>query len=301
MPTAADPLLLLAMDHRASFAKLFGDEAHPSGAALARLQDAKALIYAGLLRARDRVASGRCGVLVDEEFGGAEIVRAHGDGLVLAVPIEASGRDWFAPVWGDEWMAHVRSTAPDFAKVLVRDNPDLDPVERASQLERLGEVSRTLRDAGVPLICELLVPATPEQLAAVDGDADRYDREVRADLTVRVIADASAHDLRPELWKVEGFDEAVDARRVAGAAMAADAEARLIVLGRDAPRDRLDTWLRVAAGIDGFVGFAIGRSIWEDAIRSGIPTDAGARQRIVDEVAGRYLGFIGTWSAAREG
>ena len=49
--------------------------------------------------------------------------------MVLAVPIEASGHDWFTLQWGDDWLSHVDSIRPDYAKVLVRDNPDFPAAE----------------------------------------------------------------------------------------------------------------------------------------------------------------------------
>lgn len=60
-----------------------------------------------------------------------------------------------------------------------------------------------------------------------------------------------------------------------------------IVLGRDAPADRLNHWLDVAAPIQGFVGFAIGRSIWEDAVRDWHDGRAGEEQS-VERVAERW-------------
>ena len=119
---------------------------------------------------------------------------------------------------------------------------------------------------GIPLLYELLVPATDEQLASVGGSVDRYDRELRPDLVVRVIADNQDAGIEPTLWKVEGLDTVEAAQAVAVQARAGDRDTDLIVLGRDAPVDRLDQWLRVAAQVDAFVGFAIGRSIWEDPI-----------------------------------
>ena len=40
-----------------------------------------------------------------------------------------------------------------------------------------------------------------------------------------------------------------------------------MVLGRGASTEKVDQWLEAAAGVDGFVGFAIGRSIWWDALK----------------------------------
>jgi myo-inositol catabolism protein IolC len=72
-----------------------------------------------------------------------------------------------------------------------------------------------------------------------------------------------------------------------------------IVLGRDAPADRLDRWLAVAAPIDGFVGFAIGRSIWEEPIaeRGRRRTDEG---ETIDLIATRYLRFARAYCAASD-
>ena len=72
-----------------------------------------------------------------------------------------------------------------------------------------------------------------------------------------------------------------------------------IVLGRDAPAARLHHWLAVAAPIDGFVGFAIGRSIWEEPIADHNRGGA-SEEETIDRIAGRYLGFARRYCAASE-
>jgi myo-inositol catabolism protein IolC len=69
------------------------------------------------------------------------------------------------------------------------------------------------------------------------------------------------------------------------------------VLGRDAPEERLGHWLEVASEVDAFVGFAIGRSIWEDVIRDyeSSSKDDAARAQARDRIATRYLGFAAYW------
>jgi hypothetical protein len=53
-PSPENPLLILAMDHRASFGKSLFDvqDDQPDAVQLAAMQAAKQLIYAGLARAR---------------------------------------------------------------------------------------------------------------------------------------------------------------------------------------------------------------------------------------------------------
>jgi myo-inositol catabolism protein IolC len=296
-PRHDDPLFIMAMDHRDSFGTTLFHVAHgspPTPEQAARMRAAKELIYGGLSQARLQLTAGRAGVLVDEDNGRAVIDRARHDGVTLAVPIEASGHEWFEPESGEQWLEHVTAIGPDYAKVLVRDNPDLPEKDRRAQLDRLAEVSAGLRGVGVPLLYELLVPGTPAQMATVDNDVDRYDRDVRPALVARVIGDNQAAGVEPTLWKVEGLDTAEGAALVAEQARAGGRDADLIVLGRDAPVERLDRWLRIASAHKAFVGFAIGRSIWEDVVRDWAEGEIGdevARQRVAD----RYLGFVRDW------
>jgi myo-inositol catabolism protein IolC len=301
-PRHDDPLFIMAMDHRESFGRtLFGvKDDDPDQAEREAMTSAKLLIFEGLQAALPAVSYGRVGVLVDERYGQDVIdaARSGADSIVLAIPIEASGHEWFTLEWGGRWLAHVESAKPDYAKVLVRDNPEFDADQREGQLARLAEVFSWLRGAGVPLLYELLVPATDAQLARAGGDTAAYDRDIRPGLVCQVIADNQAHGVKPALWKVEGLETVDAARQVARQVKAGDRGADLIVLGRDAPADRLDHWLEVASQVSEFVGFAIGRSIWEDAVREYEASDhseAAARDARA-QITERYLGFVAHWT-----
>jgi myo-inositol catabolism protein IolC len=300
-PRHDDPLFILAMDHRASFGKTLFNVKNddPDPAEVTAMESAKQLIFEGLQVALPSVTYGRIGVLVDERYGQGVIDAVHDSGqpLVLAVPVEASGHDWFTLEWGDQWLEHVEAIRPDYSKVLVRDNPDFDAADREQQFGRLAQVSSGLHGIGVPLLYELLVPATSAQLARAGHDAGAYDRDIRPGLVVQVIADNQAHGVEPTLWKVEGLETVEAAQQVAAQAKAGGRTTDLIVLGRDAPADRLDHWLEVASQVSAFVGFAIGRSIWEDAVRDFEASDHGeaAASAVRAQVAERYLGFVAHW------
>jgi Uncharacterized protein conserved in bacteria (DUF2090) len=150
---------------------------------------------------------------------------------------------------------------------------------------------------GVPLLYELLVPATAGQLDRAGQDAYAYDRDIRPGLVAQVMADNQAHGVAPALWKVEGLETVEAAQQVAEQAKAGGRQTDLIVLGRDAPAERLDHWLEVGSQVSAFVGFAIGRSIWEDAVRADEASDRGeaAISAGRDQIAERYLGFVGHW------
>lgn len=299
-PSAENPLLILAMDHRASFGQSLFDvkDDRPDAAQRAAIQAAKQLIYAGLARAIGQLPGGRAGVLVDERYGQPVAEAAHSDGVVLAVPVERSGRDWFELEWGKDWIARVTASRPDFAKVLIRDNPAFARAKRVRQLRKLREVSDALGTLGIPLLYELLVPATSDQLAAAGGSTDAYDRDMRPGLVIQVIADNQAAGVEPAIWKVEGLETADAARAVVTQIQAAGRDdVRAIVLGRDAPAAQLEHWLAVAGPVDGFAGFAIGRSIWEDPIISH-NNEHATEDDTISRISERYLDFARQYCTA---
>jgi myo-inositol catabolism protein IolC len=301
-PAAPDPdLFLLAMDHRASLvSQVYHLPGEPSPTEAKQIAAGKLLIFQGLLAAIDRGADRACaGVLVDERYGTEVALQARAAGLRLAMPAERSGQDWFTLEYGTigerTWLDHVERFDPDYVKVLVRDNPDFDADERRGQRDRLAVVSRTLREVGRTFIIELLIPATPEQKAKLGDD---YDAELRPELTERVIGEMQSADVEPDIWKIEGLETVADARAVVATTRQGGRDhVRCIVLGRDAPADRLDHWLSVAAGVDGFHGFAIGRSIWEHPLAEHLADRLDAAQ-LIDQVATNYLHYAHTYRAA---
>ena len=113
---------------------------------------------------------------------------------------------------------------------------------------------------------ELLVPPTREQLVAHDDQA-LYDETARPALTAQVIASLTAAGVHPGIWKLEGYETTAGAQLVLDAVRDSGAPASsCIVLGRNAPQRQVDHWLIVAAPLPGYVGFAIGRSIWDQPI-----------------------------------
>ncbi len=264
-PSAGDPLFIMAMDHRASFVRSFvGISAEPTAAELRRLQDAKEVIYDGARQvAAEGIPLGRIGVLVDEKFGSEVAEAVKSDGLVLAMPIERSGTRLFELDYGDRFAEHVERFDPDFFKVLVRYNPADDEDDRNAQLERLARVSDWAERTGRRWLFELLVPPTRAQLSEWE-DQDHFDRNARPTLTAEVLTQLQAAGVRPTIWKLEGYETAEGARAVLkSVADGSEHPAECIVLGRNAPLSRVEHWIDVAAPLQGYAGFAVGRSNWE--------------------------------------
>ena len=121
-------LYILAFDHRGSFQKkMFGIEGDPTEEQTATIADAKKLIFEGMEIAVQRgVDASATGVLVDEQFGSDIPKLAKEQGLVLSMPVEKSGQDEFDFQYDEQFGDHIYQFDPNFAKVLVRYNPDGD-------------------------------------------------------------------------------------------------------------------------------------------------------------------------------
>ncbi len=294
-------LYILAFDHRGSFQKkFFGIEGEPDSEQTAIIADAKHLIFEGLLQAVSAGADPSVtGVLVDEQFGSTVPAEALERGLKLAMPAERSGQNMFDFQYGDEFGEHITSFNPDFTKVLVRYNPDGDAEENAVQLTKLKRLSDWLKANERKFLFELLVPAEDAQLSTVDGDAERYDAELRPELMRRAIAAIQDAGIEVDIWKIEGVDERSDCEMLVAQARSDGRDGVVcVVLGRGADDDKVDQWLAAAAPVDGFVGFAIGRSIWWDPLKAyvdgKIERAAGARK-----IAENYLRFIAVYERAK--
>ena len=308
LPNGAQPdnrvLLILAADHRDSLERgLYRLTAPPKPAQAARISADKLLVYQALLDATAWLpAQIQPGVLIDEQYGAsvAELASHSAGAVSLCMPLEASGQEWFRFAYGDDWQRHAASFAAEHAKVLVRDNPGLDPARREQQARQLGEVSAWAARAGRSLILELLVPATDADKDATEGNVDRYDDELRPAHTLQVMEYLQGYGVEPALWAVEGLDRHDDAVAVVAMAQRGGRQARCLMGGRHAPSDTLKHWLQVAAPIPGWAGFAIGRSIWWDPLRARLrhlSTTGEARRRI----SAVYADYADYYLKAREG
>jgi myo-inositol catabolism protein IolC len=286
----AKPLYILPFDHRGSFQKgMFGWSGTLSPEQTAQIANTKQVIYDGLKAA---VAGGvprdRAGILVDEQFGTAILDNAARSGFLTAAPAEKSGQDEFDFEYGEDFARHIERFNPTFCKVLVRYNPEGERALNQRQAERLKRLSDVLHGGGRKFMFELLVPAEPAQLAKVGGDMKAYDREVRPALMARAIRELQDFGVEPDLWKIEGLDRPQDAADVVAAARRnGRGEVGCIVLGRGEDEKKVDDWLRTAAGVPGFIGFAVGRTTFWDPLIAW-RANRTSREEAVAEIARRY-------------
>ena len=296
-----DPLYILLFDHRASFViGLFGWTGALKPEQTAQVSAAKRVIYDGFTAA---VAGGadkaKAGILVDEHFG-ADILRdAKHSGIITCLPTEKSGQDEFDFEFGDNFAQHVLDFAPTFCKVLVRYNPDGDAPVNRRQAARLRRLSETLVGGPSRFMFELLVPATTQQLGALSGDVQAYDRKLRPALMLRAISELQDAGVEADVWKIEGLDSPGDCERiVAMARRDGRANVGCIVLGRGETEQQVRAWLATAAGVPGFIGFAVGRTtFWEPLI--ALRDEKITREAAVAEIARRYRQWVDDFEGAK--
>jgi myo-inositol catabolism protein IolC len=293
-------LYMLSFDHRGSFKKdLMRIPGEPTDGERRRISALKMVIYEGFTRA---IANGAprasCAVLVDEEFGAGIARSARRADLMLAMPVERSGQDEFDFEFGDRFGEHIQAFDPDYAKVLVRYNPDGDAELNDRQTARLVRLSGWLGRHDRRLLFELLVPATASQLAQAGGDRGTYDRELRPSLVVRAMARLQDAGVEPAIWKIEGLETREDCHRIVAQARAGGRdEVECVVLGRGENLDRVAHWLRQAAPVGGYVGLAVGRTIWLDALREHLAGRLG-EDATIDRIAANYREMIDVYTSA---
>jgi myo-inositol catabolism protein IolC len=290
-------IFALAFDHRNSLRRDFMHlTGQPAPEQHATMVAAKGVVTDALIEAAPQVSPDTPVLLIDHEYGGQFVPRAQAAGISVAMPVEESGQAELRFLADGHPERIIDACNPDYVKVLIRYNPAGDTAMNARQRGRLRELSDWLEGRPEQLMLELLVPPEPAQLAAVADDQSRFDRETRAGLTAAAIDQIAGDGLRPALWKIEGPESREDAARIAEAVRSADPDAGCLVLGRGADGAAVRRWLAIAAATDGFTGFAVGRTIWWDALRAF--TADGNGDAAVYAVTARYLDLVRYYRAA---
>ena len=294
------PLYILPFDHRHSYeTKIFGYHEPLTDAQQAEIAHSKDVIYDGFKAAIQKgVPRDLAGLLVDEEFGAAILEDAHAQHYITAMPLEKSGQDEFDFQYPD-YPVRLRHFNPTFAKTLVRYNPEGDAGMNARQAARLHQLTEHLKETNRLFLFELLLPPEKAQLAAVGNDQKRYDRELRPTLMVHAIQQLQDAGVSPDIWKIEGLDRREDCQEIVRAAQRGGRyNVGCIVLGRGEDEKKVLDWLRIAASVPGFIGFAVGRSSFLQSIVD-LQQKKIQRPQAVEQIAAKFFEWTQTFEKAR--
>lgn len=295
------PLYILPFDQRESIeTKMFGWEGHLTAAQTAEIARAKEVIYDGFKAA---IAAGvpkeRAAILVDEQFGITILRDAVKQGFTTACPAEKSGQNEFDFEYGEQFAQHIESINPTFCKVLVRLNPEGDKDLNQRQTARLKKLSDYLHGSGRKFMIELLVDPEPAQLQRADNDKDTFNRQQRPALEAGAVKQLQDGGVEPDVWKVQGMEKRSDAvNLVAAARRNGRDQVGCIILGGGKDEQQVRRWLETVVDVPGFIGFAVGRTTFWDALDNW-RTHKFTREQAVAQISQRYREWVDIFESAR--
>ncbi len=105
--------------------------------------------------------------------------------------------------------------------------------------------------------------------------------------------------VEPDVWKIEGLDRREDCEEMVAVARRGRRDnVGCIILGRGENDQKVREWLTIAATVEGFIGFAVGRtSFWDPLI--DMRAKKITREDAVAQIAGRYREFVDIFDKAR--
>ena len=228
-------------------------------------------------------------ILTDDIYGKNVIEHAKENHHPLIYTLEKSGQPALVFQHND-WQERILASKPQWIKTLVRYNPTANRTDLDATLTNLKIVSDFAHEHSIPFMIEPLVQPTEPQKEISD-----FDHTMRPDLTVQMIHEIYSAGITPTVWKIEGSDSAEFYTKSADAITSHDTDARIVVLGRNETLEQVCEWLTVGAQNDFVIGFAVGRTVFLDAIKkylSGEMTNEDAIKQIGENYFKLYQAFI---------
>jgi 5-dehydro-2-deoxygluconokinase len=293
-----EKLYVLPFDHRGSFFKMFGlREDGLTTADREMLRDYKHLIYEAFLYALSMgVPKQAAAILVDEEFGDHIHAEAQRAGIRRILTVEKSGRDELEFEYGEEFGAHIEALKPDYAKALLRFNPDGNKESNERQIKALKRLNDFCKQEGFGFLVEPLASATDKQLAQYGEDV--YEKEKRWETMVKSLQEFHNAGIEADVWKLEGLSDFNQMRSVVQEAQRGGRDAGVVVLGRGESEEKVKEWLSVAAKIEGVIGFAVGRTVFkEDLVK--LHNKQQSAQDAILSIAKKYKKFVDLFENSR--
>lgn len=285
-------LAILPFDHRSYFQKLLGFEEPLTDEQISKITEYKQIVYQGYEQSLQLgVPKEHSAILVDDVFGFEILKDATQKGYTTLQSTEVSGKDYFEFEHGNDWQHWIDQVHPTYVKALVRYNPENNGASNQQSLAGLQKLSDYAKTQGYKFLIEPLIPASESQLLSVDNDKHRYDTEIRPSLTVTMIREMQHAGIEPDLWKIEGMFSESDYENVVTAAQENGRDhVGIIVLGRNETDETVALWLRTGSRVSGVVGFAVGRTIFLDALMKYTSQEITRDQAIL-EIAHRFKYF----------
>ena len=273
------PLFILPFDHRNGIIhELFGVVYPPNPTIAKKVVALKKIIWDGfLLGYKTTKTLGDCGILVDEEFGSAILDDAQRLGITHILTTEKSGTTGFGFVHGKGFGRAIIQRDPTYAKALV--NYTVGDTElNNDNSEKLRELSHFCIEEGIPLMLEPLFHGKKSAFAMASAG----------------IHDMHNHGIRPAMWKLEPMPTQKDWKKLAKIT-----KVPMVLLGRNASMKEVDEWITTAAKSGVVDGFAIGRTVFFDALKKYVAKTL-TRDAAVELIAKNYIHYVKLWNRSQK-
>jgi 5-dehydro-2-deoxygluconokinase len=273
-------VLAFAFDHRIQLESKAAERGQPPE----RIGRFKELALDAALAATQGRTDG--GVLVDGRLGQDALFRAAGTGLWIGRPIELPATVPLAFEGGDDCGSTLKEWPLEHCvKCLVAWHPDDEPALRTAQERRLLQLFAACRRTGHELLLEVI--------------ASKSGRPVDDGTVPAVMARFYALGIHPDWWKLESPAGDGGWQAIRDVIARHDPHCRgVLLLGLEAPVERLAASFQLAARHPVCRGFAIGRSIFAAALDDwldGRLDDAAATAHM----ANIYGDLIRAWEQAQ--
>jgi 5-dehydro-2-deoxygluconokinase len=274
-----ETLMALAIDHRLQLEAM----ADRAGVPRSRLNAFKVLA----VEAAAKVAGGRpgYGMLLDETYGREAFFAAAKHPFWLGRPVEQPGSrplrfEFDQDIGGRlaEWpVTHT-------VKCLAFFHPDDDPSLKAEQTEKLLTLYQAARRNGLELLVEII--------------AGRNGPLIQT--TVATVIDGLYQaGIKPDWWKLEPQATAAAWDAIENVIVHADPWCRgVVLLGLEAPEKELEAAFALCADAPVVKGFAVGRTIFNDAAEKWLAGKIDDRA-VVEDMAARFSRLTGAWQRVR--
>jgi 5-dehydro-2-deoxygluconokinase len=274
-----DKLLAFAIDHR----KQLEDMADKLGASREKIAPFKRLA----IQAIGKVSGGKpgFGTLLDDTYGREAMFDAAKLNLWVGRPLEQPGsRPLRFEFTQDVGARLVEWPVTHTIKCLAFYHPD-DPQElRDEQAQKL----RTLYEAARKVGRELLV----EIIASKNGPMDQF-------TIARVMTELYAVGIKPDWWKLEPQPLAAAWDEIGKVIDKNDPHCRgIVLLGLEAPEDELKKGFEAVAGKKHVKGFAVGRTIFNEAATEWLQGTIGD-EAAVSMMADKFAKLVQIWATAQ--
>jgi len=274
-------LFTFAFDHRNQFFEL----AQSVGADESRLPKLKRLFVDAVAETEKALGlASKIGLLCDDRYGQDALNAATGRGWWIGRPVELPGSNPLVFDRGRSIGIHLVSWPVEHVvKCLVRYHPD-EALE--TRLENEAQV-RTLYDAvqmtGHELLLEIIPPPSLPRAA---------------DTVLRALKRFYNLGVYPEWWKLEPM-AAAEWRAIDALIAERDPYCRgVVVLGLNAPHDKLASAFREARASATCRGFAVGRTIFHGPSRAWLANEIDD-VALVERVRTGFERLIAAWRDAR--